>query len=60
MKLTVVSSKPFTQTIDIIAPDITINNEDALTLTLALLLGCQGKKLADFDEAIRASKVPEQ
>ena len=57
MKLTVTD---FTQTISISIPDITINNEDALTLVLALLLGCQGKKLADLDEAMKASGDAEQ
>ena len=57
MKLTV---NDFTQTINLSIPDITINNEDALTLVLALLLGCQGKKLADLDEAIKASRDVEQ
>jgi hypothetical protein len=57
MKLTV---NDFTQTINLSIPDITINNEDALTLALALLLGCQGKKLVDLKEAIRGSEVPEQ
>jgi hypothetical protein len=57
MKLTV---NDFTQTINLSIPDITINSEDALTLVLALLLGCQGKKLADLDEAIKASGDSEQ